>query len=156
MFHAVLPANTPNTFKITCSQPNHPSLSKWSIVCTRQDHGMQYSILQYFTLGPSRWTFTRFVTVSVPVSKMELFFFGLEWKSMDSVAGISYCVTTSLSCLYGGRTLFFIAIMTLYFIACFFCLQLILTTGMKYSRTMKQQPTRYACIQTGRKRRFKT
>jgi len=39
---------------------------------------------------------------------------------MDSVAGISYCVTTSLSCLYGGRTLFFIAIMTLYFIACFF------------------------------------
>jgi len=34
-------------------------------------------------------------------------------------------------------------------------LELILTTGMKCSRSRKQQPTRWACIQTGRKRRFK-
>jgi len=35
---------------INLSQPNHPSLSKWSTVCTRQDLGVEHSILQYVTL----------------------------------------------------------------------------------------------------------
>jgi len=41
---------------ITWSQPNHPSLSKWSTVCTRRD-------LQY--MSPSRSKFTKSVTVPV-------------------------------------------------------------------------------------------
>jgi len=35
---------------ITWSQLNHPSLSKRSIVCTRQDLGREHSILQYVTV----------------------------------------------------------------------------------------------------------
>ena len=35
---------------ITWSQLNHPSLSEWSTVCTRQDLGREFHILQYVTL----------------------------------------------------------------------------------------------------------
>ena len=46
-----LTTNIRNTLKnITWSQLNHPSLSKRSTVCTRQDLGREHSILQYVTL----------------------------------------------------------------------------------------------------------
>jgi len=56
---------------ITWSHLNHPSLWKQLTMCTRQDLGRQRSILQY---QPWSLAFTKSVTVSVAVSKWELFF----------------------------------------------------------------------------------
>jgi len=66
-------ANTKHINNITWSQLNHPSLSKWLTICTRQDPGREQSILQYWIL-PSCSTFTKSVIASVAESKRELFF----------------------------------------------------------------------------------
>jgi len=66
-------ANTKHINNITWSQLNHPSLSKWLTICTRQDPGREQSILEYWIL-PSCSTFTKSVIASVAESKRELFF----------------------------------------------------------------------------------
>jgi len=46
MLHAFSPKNTKHSYKvITWSELNHPSLSKRSTRCTRQDQGRKHSIL---------------------------------------------------------------------------------------------------------------
>jgi len=52
--------NTKHIKNITWSQLNHPSLSKRSTVCTRQDLGREHSILHML---PSCLMFTKSVTV---------------------------------------------------------------------------------------------
>jgi len=61
--------NTKHIKNITWAQLNHPSLSKRSTVCTRQD---QEGSIASCCLLPSSVMFTNSITVSVAVSKWEL------------------------------------------------------------------------------------
>jgi len=64
---------------ITWSQLNHPSVSKRSTVCIRQDLERENSILQYVKLT---LMFMKCVTVSVTVSKWGLFTIKPDRKSI--------------------------------------------------------------------------
>jgi len=69
---------------------NHHSLSKWSTVCTRQDLGKEYSILQYAALTIDVYQVYDVLVIVSLCQKWQLFFVKPGVKSMDSVAGKLY------------------------------------------------------------------
>jgi len=75
---------TQNTVKnITCSEMNHPPLSKQSIGCTRQDLGREHSIL----LSATHMLCVNQVCHSVSrcVKDGSCSSSSLKWKSMDNI-----------------------------------------------------------------------
>jgi len=75
------------------SQMNHSSQTKWSSVCTRQDLGRKYNILQYVT---PRLMFTRFVTMS----KMGVVFIKQRSESQCTVLLGYLTISTNVRCYH--------------------------------------------------------
>ena len=70
-----------------------PSLSKWSTVCIIQDLGRKHSILQYVTVTLDVYQVCHGVECRIKNERCSSS--SLEWKSMNSIAEISYYLNKS-------------------------------------------------------------
>jgi len=97
MLHAFY-QNTRNTLKnITRSQLNHPSLLKWSTICT--SHDLDGSTASYIMV-PSRLMFTKSVTVSLAVSNMGVVLIKHRSESQWTVLLGYVTISTNVRCSY--------------------------------------------------------
>jgi len=86
MLHAALPASAQKPILIiTRSQLSYPSLLKWSMKAERE-----HSILQYVTITLDVYEVCH--SVNSCVKNASCSSSSLEWKSVDSIADISYCL----------------------------------------------------------------